>query len=142
MMHSKKILLVEDSPLPQMIVKTILKQLDCSVDVADTGEDSVALCLKNHYDLIFMDIGLPGIDGIMAAHLIREQEKQEHRAPIIALTAHDDLALKTKALAAGIDDYLVKPLTRQSAHYILDKYFNKKNWDCHYTKKKNHNKNR
>ena len=123
MMHRKKILLVEDSPLPQMIVKAVLKQLDCSVDVADTGEDSVALCKKNHYDLIFMDIGLPGIDGIMAAQLIREQEKHGRRVPIIALTAHDDPMMKTKALAAGMDDYLIKPLTLKTAQAVLDQYY-------------------
>lgn len=122
-MHNKKILLVEDSPLPQMIVEAILQQLDCRVDIADTGEDSVALCMKNHYDLIFMDIGLPGIDGIMAAQLIREQEKHGHRVPIIALTAHDDLAMKTKALAAGMDDYLIKPLTLPTAQAVLDQYY-------------------
>jgi CheY-like chemotaxis protein len=122
MIHSKKILLVEDSPLPQMIVKAVLQQLDCSVDVADTGEGSVALCIKNHYDLILMDIGLPGIDGIMAAQLIREQEKHGHHVPIIALTAHDDLAMKTKALAAGMDDYLIKPLTLQTAQAVLNQY--------------------
>ena len=139
MMHRKKILLVEDSPLPQIIVKTVLQQLDCSVDVADTGEESVALCKQNHYDLIFMDIGLPGIDGIMAAQLIREQEKHGHRVPIIALTAHDNLAMKTKALAVGVDDYLVKPLTQQSTHYILDKYCNRKNYS-NIRKDRNQNK--
>ncbi len=121
-MQSKKILLVEDSPLPQMIVKTILQQLDCLVEVATTGEDSIVLCQQNHYDLIFMDIGLPGIDGIMAAQLIREQEKHGHHVPIIALTAHDDLAMKTKALAAGMDDYLIKPLTLQTAQAVLNQY--------------------
>ena len=121
-MHSKKILLVEDSPLPQMIVKTVLQQLGCHVDIVNTGEDSVALCMKTHYDLIFMDIGLPGIDGIMAAQLIREQEKHGHYVPIIALTAHDDLAVKTKALAAGMDDYLIKPLTLPTAQAVIDQY--------------------
>ena len=105
-----------------MIVKAILKQLDCRVDVADTGEDSVALCMKNHYDLIFMDIGLPGIDGMMAAQLIRAQERPSHRTPIIALTAHDDPIMKTKALAAGMNDYLIKPLTLQTAQAVLDHY--------------------
>jgi CheY-like chemotaxis protein len=62
--------------------------------------------------------------------------------PIIALTAHDDPAIKTKALAAGMDDYLVKPLTQQSAHYILDKYCNKRNFNRDSTRRKDHNKNR
>ena len=125
-MHGKKILLVEDSPLPQMVVKTLLQQLDCLVDVAATGEDSIVLCQQNHYDLIFMDIGLPGIDGILAAQLIREQENPGHRIPIVALTTHDDQALKTKALAAGMDAYLLKPLTLEPAQGVLNKYCCKK----------------
>ena len=89
-----------------------------------------------------MDIGLPGIDGIMAAQLIRKQQKHGHHVPIIALTAHDDPAMKTKALAAGMNDYLVKPLTMQSAHYILEKYCNRKNLNSHSIKRKDYNKNR
>jgi two-component system, OmpR family, aerobic respiration control sensor histidine kinase ArcB len=120
--NRKKILLVEDSPLPQRVVKTLLEQLDCHVDVAATGEDSIVLCKKNRYDLIFMDIGLPGIDGIMAAQLIREQESPGCHVPIVALTAHDDTTLKVNVIAAGMDDYLVKPLSLQLAQNILSIY--------------------
>ncbi len=124
-MQQKKILLVEDSPLPQQIVKTILEQLNCSVDIAATGEDAVILCIKNHYNFVFMDIGLPGIDGIMATKLIREQEKgnRERPVPIIALTAHDDQSIKTEALAAGMNDYLIKPISLQLTQNILKIYF-------------------
>src|ERR1700736_3048072 len=121
-MNRKKILLVEDSPLPQRIVKTILENLNCLVDIDDTGEDGVALCLENHYDLIFLDIGLPGIDGIMTAQLIREQESPGCHVPIVALTAHDDPDLKARALQAGMDDYRVKPLSSAMAQEILIKY--------------------
>jgi two-component system, OmpR family, aerobic respiration control sensor histidine kinase ArcB len=141
-MHSKKILLVEDSPLPQMIVKTVLRQLNCLVDIATSGEDSIVLCQQNHYDLIFMDIGLPGIDGIMAAKLIREQEKHDHRVPIIALTAHDDPIIKSKALEVGMDDYLIKPLTILTAQDVLDKYCHYKNLNHYPTNRKDHNQSR
>ncbi len=126
-MQQKKILLVEDSPLPQQIVKRILEQLNCSVDIAATGEDAVILCMKNHYNFVFMDIGLPGIDGIMAAKLIREQEKgnREYPIPIIALTAHDDQMMKAEAQAAGMNDYLIKPISLQLIQHLFKVYFHK-----------------
>jgi two-component system, OmpR family, aerobic respiration control sensor histidine kinase ArcB len=125
-MNRKKILLVEDSPLPQRVVKTLLQQLDCIVDVAATGEDSIILCQKNHYDLVFMDIGLPGIDGMMTAQLIREQEQGQQHVPMVALTAHDDQEMKNKALTVGMNDYLIKPLTLESLRDMLTKYCGKK----------------
>ena len=78
--------LVEDSPLLQHIVKMILEQLHCQVDMTSTGEEAVILCMKNSYHLVLLDIGLPGIDGVMAARLIREQEKGNNKqsTPIIA----------------------------------------------------------
>lgn len=96
-MNRKKILLVEDSPLPQRIVKSILENLHCEIVIVETGEDGVALCMENHFDLVLMDIGLPGIDGIMATQLIREQESLGCHVPIVALTAHDDPDLKARA---------------------------------------------
>ncbi len=123
-MHRRKILLVEDSPLPQKMVKTMLERLDCDVDIAATGEDAVILCANNHYYLVLMDIGLPGIDGVMAARLIREQEKKKDQlsVPIIALTAHDDEGLKAEALAIGMNDYLIKPISLQLTEKILSTY--------------------
>jgi CheY-like chemotaxis protein len=126
MSHRKKVLLVEDSILPRKIVETLLQQLECDVDIAVTGEDSIVLCQKNHYDLILMDIGLPGIDGVMAAQLIREQEQGQQHVPIVALTAHNDPILKAKALEAGMNDYLIKPLNLPTAQSILCKYCHQK----------------
>ena len=126
-MNRKKILLVEDSPLPQRIVKSILENLHCEVFIVETGEDGVALCMENHFDLVLMDIGLPGIDGIMAAQLIREQESPGCHVPIVALTAHDDPDMKARALQAGIDDYRVKPFSSSMAQEILIQYGRKIN---------------
>lgn len=135
-MNRKKILLVEDSPLPQRIVKSILENLHCEVDIVETGEDGVALCMENHFDLVLMDIGLPGIDGIMAAQLIREQESPGCHVPIVALTAHDDPDLKARALQAGMDDYRVKPLSSAMAQEILIKYGRKINSAVAHSKRK------
>ena len=135
-MNRKKILLVEDSPLPQRIVKSILENLHCEVDIVETGEDGIGLCLENHFNLVLMDIGLPGIDGIMAAQLIREQENPGYRVPIVALTAHDDPDMKARVLQAGMDGYRVKPFSLSMAQEILIKYDDQVNADTLRPKRK------
>ena len=135
-MNRKKILLVEDSPLPQRIVKSILENLHCEVVIVETGEDGVAFCMENHFDLVLMDIGLPGIDGIMAAQLIREQESPGCHVPLVALTAHDDPDMKARTLQAGMDDYRVKPFTSSIAREILIKYDRQINAGAAHSKRK------
>ena len=112
----KKILLVEDSKLAQKIEKTILERLGCEVDIVDNGEDAIEAIKKDHYQLIFIDIGLPGINGIEATRKIREMA---YSGRIVAVTAHDDCALKEQALQAGVDAYLTKPFTAPHAEKII-----------------------
>lgn len=137
-MDKRKILLVEDSLLPQRIVQTILENLECQVDIAETGEEGVTLCLKNHYDLVLMDIGLPGIDGIQATQRIRQKENVQHHLPIIALTAHNESETKARALDAGMDDYLVKPLSASIAQEILSRYCAQAHSSGRLSRRKNH----
>lgn len=129
-MIRKRILLVEDSKLPQMIVKTHFEKLHCRVDIAETGEAGIEYCRKNRYDLIIMDIGLPGIDGISAAAIIRGQSNPNQQVPIVALTAHDDPTFKAKALAVGMNDYLIKPLTFAAAQAMMIQYCGRDNTDA------------
>lgn len=104
---SKVILIVEDNPTLRMITQKSLRHLGYECIAVGSGEEAVAYD-PAHIALIFMDIGLPGIDGGHATILIREKEVQEgrKRVPIIALTAHSD---KDLCLLAGMDDYLQKP---------------------------------
>lgn len=121
-MGRKKILLVEDSIVPQIAAKIILEQYNCVVDVAPSGEAGIALKQKQDYDLVFMDIGLPGMDGLTTARMIRSQEKTSRKVPIIALTAQDETELKDSARLSGINDYLVKPLKPKIVQELLTKY--------------------
>lgn len=121
-MDRKRVLLVEDNKLLQTIVQAYLEKLDCIVDVVDTSEEGIEFCQKNTYHLIFMDVGLPGLDGISAAQIIREQKNRNQQTPVVVLTAHDDSALRARAQAVGMNDYLVKPATQQSVEEILNKY--------------------
>ncbi len=104
-----KLLLVDDAPDNQVLISRFLKMAGASVDVASNGQEAVDRALQGAYDLILMDIQMPGMDGYTATSILRQEDM---KCPIIALTAH---ALKTeriKCLAAGFDDHLSKPINR------------------------------
>ncbi len=117
------ILLVEDNHIAQMIAKTLLTQMNYSVDIAENGLKAINLCKLNNYDLIFMDIGLPDMDGYQTSHLIRMQElsKKVH-VPIIALTAHAADEDKKKCIDAGMNAVYSKPLTKEQCIEIVTQY--------------------
>ncbi len=115
-------LVVEDHPVAQEMAAYVLKLLHCEVDVADNGEIALAKTQNKNYDLIFIDIGLPGMDGYTVTLKIREYEKTAQRAVIVALTSSDDDVEKAQAIASGMDDFYGKPLTRQIAENIISQY--------------------
>ncbi len=114
------VLLVEDEPVVQQIHLTLLQKMGCKVDVASSGEDAVAKS-RNHYDLIFMDIGLPGISGIQAAKEICNQKKMNN-APIIFLTAYVDKDTQNECLVAGGDAVYIKPINMDTFTQIIKKF--------------------
>ncbi len=117
----KYILIVEDNTSTLFIQKTLMENLGCKVDCAETGEIAVDLFERNTYDLILMDIGLPGMDGIEATHQIRayEQAKRLPLTPIVAVTAESDPVQHEQYIAAGMKEVSTKPFTLEAAQYIL-----------------------
>jgi two-component system aerobic respiration control sensor histidine kinase ArcB len=119
---SKKhhVLIVEDNPIAQTVAKTILDQLDCAADIAENGSKAVEMWKVGSYDLIFMDIGLPDIDGYEVTQLIRAQElPKETLIPIVALTAHLGDENKNRCINAGMNAVLTKPLTVKNCADIV-----------------------
>ena len=117
-----KILLVEDNPLNQHVATAILKTKGCIADVASDGFEAIEKVSETRYDLVLMDIQMPNMDGLQATKVIRD-ELFIHQLPIIALSAnaHDDDV--KKALAAGMDGYLTKPIDAEKLfktiwHYL------------------------
>ncbi|PWY55117.1 hybrid sensor histidine kinase/response regulator [Legionella qingyii] len=118
-----RILLVEDNTIAQTIAKEMLHQCGCQVDVAADGQSALQLWKKNKYDLIFMDIGLPDMDGYQVTHHIRVQEiAKNHHTPIIALTAHIGEENKQRCIESGINAVLSKPLTQKNCCDILNSF--------------------
>lgn len=116
----KKILLVEDEPIARMVNTQLLKDLGYMPDIAVTGEEAVEMSNKD-YDIIFMDIGLPGINGLEATKKIREIEAaQGKRATIIALTAYSINEYRDKCIEAGLDNIANKPISIEKLRSLID----------------------
>lgn len=120
-MASNRVLVVEDVDIAQKMAMMVLENLGCDVDIAGDGREAIDMYQQNQYDMIFMDIGLPDTSGIEVAKIIRGLENKIH-TPIVALTAHSDNDYKTASLSAGMNDFLVKPLTMAAAESMLKKF--------------------
>ena len=117
-----KLLIVEDNALARKMVVSLFEGLGCKIDTAETGEESVNLSVNKQYELILMDIGLPGIDGYEAVKQIRKQSNLNKCTPIISLTGHLSDSQKNLCIDAGMQDMFSKPLTRDLAQRLLLKY--------------------
>lgn len=116
-----RILLVEDNPLNRRVFQMMLDEFPLHVDVAENGYQALSLVDQHSYDLIFLDISLPDMDGITIAKKIRETSVREV-LPIIAVTAHAFESDKTACLEAGMNDIIIKPINMQILHHILVNY--------------------
>jgi two-component system aerobic respiration control sensor histidine kinase ArcB len=118
-----QILLVEDQPMAVLVARNILSRLKCQVDIAPDGKTAVQKARDYPYDLIFMDIGLPDINGYEVTKRIRLDELNKDRhIPIIALTAHIDEENKQNCIGVGMNAVLSKPLVQEKAQEILDAF--------------------
>ncbi len=110
--HPIPILLVEDSPINQQVTTELLESMGASVTIANNGQEALDILRENDFELVFMDIQMPVMDGISAAKEIRTWEGYES-LPIIAMTAHAQDSDRALSLAAGMNDHLAKPLDPQ-----------------------------
>jgi len=128
--HAEKILLVEDNLVNQKLAKMMLTKAGFHVDVADNGKEAVEKIIASPelYHMIFMDVQMPEMDGIEATKEIRKREgRREHgkkpeRLPIVAMTAHAMKGDRERCIEAGMDDYLTKPIKKESVIEIVYKW--------------------
>ena len=116
------LLCVDDNPANLLLVQTLLEDLGARVDAVDSGYAALDAIKRNGYDLVFMDVQMPGMDGRETTEAIRQWEAAQDSAPvpIIALTAHALANEKRSLLQNGLDDYLTKPIgERQLAQVVL-----------------------
>jgi CheY-like chemotaxis protein len=117
-----RILVVEDNISNQRMEVRMLEKLDCRVDVAANGLEAVEMVERLKYDLVFMDCQMPEMDGYEATAEIRRREDASKHTLIIAMTAHTMQGDREKCLKAGMDDYIAKPVKKESLLKLLEKW--------------------
>lgn len=115
------VLVVEDNPDNMLLFQDVLQALNYTVIQARDGESGVKTAKSEKPDLILMDLSLPRMDGWTAAKQIKEDPELTH-IPIIALTAHAMVGDRERALAAGCDDYLAKPINLREFREKIKRY--------------------
>jgi two-component system sensor histidine kinase/response regulator len=117
-----RILLAEDHPLNQRVATAMLDNLGLDVDVVADGSEAVKSAMSTSYRAILMDCQLPILDGYEATREIRRLEGTSRRTPVIAVTASPTSSHRQRCLAAGMDDYLTKPLSVKTLAAVLDRW--------------------
>jgi signal transduction histidine kinase/ligand-binding sensor domain-containing protein/CheY-like chemotaxis protein len=120
--HAARLLLAEDNLVNQKVASRTLAKLGYTADIVATGAQAVEAWRSGRYNLILMDCQMPDVDGYAATRKIREIEAGRIRIPIVALTAHATDGAEQECRAAGMDDYLAKPLDRAKLAACLDRW--------------------
>ena len=123
---SLRILLAEDNAVNQRLASRLLEKRGHSVVVAGNGREALEALEKHHFDLVFMDVQMPVMDGFEATAAIRKKEGGGVHLPIVALTAHAMKGDREKCLAGGMDEYLTKPIRPQELDEVLRGYLTRR----------------
>ncbi len=117
-LRGARILLVEDNDINQLIARALLDDLGLMVEVADNGQVALELAQQSPFDLVFMDMQMPVMDGVAATRALRKLKQLEH-LPIVAMTANAMDRDRLLCLEAGMNDFLVKPIDQRDLLDIL-----------------------
>ncbi|WP_308495298.1 hybrid sensor histidine kinase/response regulator [Duganella qianjiadongensis] len=123
----RRVLLAEDNPVNVEVASAMLESMGLDVSRAENGEQALQSVQNDAYDLVLMDCQMPIMDGFAATNAIRRHEQQQgqgQKLPIIAITANALQGDRESCLAAGMDDYLSKPFTRQALGHTLSRWIN------------------
>ena len=122
MKHSVHILLAEDNPVNQKLARIMLTKAGYQVEVVNNGKEAVEkyTASPKNFDLIFMDVQMPQMDGLEATKAIRQGGFDT--VPIVAMTAHAMKGDREMCLEAGMDDYITKPIKREVVFEVLEKW--------------------
>jgi len=118
----RHILIAEDNPVNQKVFQHMLSRMGHKVDMVENGEMAVRSAVETPYDLVFMDMMMPVMDGLHATRLIRKSEAGKRRTPIIAVTANVEPSDERACLEAGMDGFISKPFTVDQLDSCLQRF--------------------
>jgi two-component system, NarL family, sensor histidine kinase BarA len=118
-----RILAVDDNLINLKLITLLLKSSGVQVEQSNSGEKALELINKNHYDLLLLDLEMPGMNGVQTAEQVRTHPDSKNKLiPIIAVTAHTCIDDKNKILACGINDFMIKPISAQQLDSMIKKW--------------------
>ncbi len=118
-----RVLVVDDESLDRRLVRRLLQDLHCRVDEAESGEAALRKTKEHTYDVIFMDVQLPDIDGLEVTKFIRSDDQSPNQAAkIVAITAHALEGDRKRCLLAGMDDFLSKPIRARALRTVVQRF--------------------
>ena len=120
--RSDTLLVVEDNAVNQRVLEAMLDKRGFAVETAANGREALTMLAMGSYALVFMDCQMPELDGYAATAAIRARESGSERLPIVAMTAHAMKGDRERCLAAGMDDYLSKPLRQDELDAALERW--------------------
>lgn len=120
--HIRNILLAEDSDINALFISTTLRDAGHNVEIVENGQLALERLRKKHYDIVFMDMHMPVMDGIAATRTWRAEEDSTNSTPIIALTANISEDDRLACLQAGMNEFLSKPVSPERIYNILDNF--------------------
>ncbi len=126
-----RILLVEDNYMNQISASEIIQSLGHGVSIASNGKEAITMLARDEFDLVFMDIEMPEMDGLEATLKIRSQrtDVKNHEIPIVAITAHATKSDRERCLEVGMNDYVSKPFKMKEIIDIIARYASHKTFN-------------
>lgn len=120
------VLIVDDNRINLKVTEGLLKPFQMKMDLATSGQEAIEMVKKKKYDIIFMDLMMPGMDGVEATKLIRELENEYAKTvPVIALTGSKEEGIREQLLEQGLNDFLTKPIDLQEICDIIRRWLPK-----------------
>ena len=120
---SARILIVDDNDMNRIVLRSLMKENQVQIDEAESGEECLSKCEKNHYDVILMDYMMPRMDGKETLHNLKEmRDAPGAKAKVIVCTANALVGVRAELLSAGFDDFISKPVNGKELEEILAKY--------------------
>ncbi|MBU5351791.1 PAS domain S-box protein [Paenibacillus barcinonensis] len=120
------ILIAEDNEMNQLVLSKMIEKKGHFVDHVVNGKEAIDAVKRNAYDIVFMDVHMPNLDGFEATRAIKENLSSEECPYIVAVTANALRGDRVRCLKAGMDDYISKPIKSESIYQVIETYYNKK----------------
>ncbi|MCW7536579.1 ATP-binding protein [Aquabacterium sp. A7-Y] len=119
-----RVLLVEDNPVNQVMTQAMLERLGLQVVIAGSGQEGLQRYAEQGFDVVLMDVQMPGMDGLTATRRLREFERDQGRprTPVLAVTGNPEPEVRDRGRAAGMDDFLGKPFTLEQLEQMLSRW--------------------